>query len=56
MGRAVSAYFAFSNEHRAAVREELQASAEGDQKISVAVVAKGLGERWRALDDEAKAR
>ena len=56
MGKTVTAYFAFSSEHRATVREELQAVAGSDQKVSVAEVAKTLGQKWRALDDAEKDR
>ncbi len=56
MGKTVTAYFAFSDEHRAAVREELQAAAGTEQRISVAEVAKGLGQKWQALDDAEKER
>eukprot|EP00873_Tetraselmis_striata_P012566 jgi/Tetstr1/432830/TSEL_022181.t1 len=49
-----SAYFAFCEAQRPAVTEELREAA-GGAAISGAVVAKALGERWRALDEEAKA-
>lgn len=54
MPRAVTAYFAFADANRAAVREELQAAAEPNAKISVAVVAQALGKKWKALDDAEK--
>jgi HMG (high mobility group) box len=56
MVRKVTAYFAFSDVHRAAVREELQAAAGPDAKVSVAVVAQALGKKWKALDDAEKDR
>lgn len=59
-----TAYFLFSEEHREAVHQELlqkqqeqqQGEGGGSSKLSVAVVAKALGEKWRALSDEDKAR
>ena len=56
MGKTVTAYFAFSNDNRAAVRLELQAAAEEGAKIGVADVAKGLGKKWADLSDEEKER
>jgi hypothetical protein len=49
--RAASAYFVFCNEHRATTKAEYLAQAD-TEKVSVAVVAKILGEKWRALSDE----
>lgn len=49
--RAVSAYFLFCNEHREATKAEYLAKAEID-KVSVAVIAKLLGEKWRGLSDD----
>lgn len=51
-----TAYFLFSDEHRSSAREELQAAADdGAAKVSVAEVAKALGQRWKALTDEQRA-
>lgn len=54
MGKTVTAYFAFSNDHRAAVRRDLEAAAEEGSKISVAHVAKGLGHKWAKLSEAEK--
>jgi HMG (high mobility group) box len=56
MVRKVTAYFAFSDVHRAEVREELQAAAGPDSKVNVAAVAQALGKKWKALDDAEKDR
>ena len=56
MVRKVTAYFAFSAAHRAAVREELQAAAGPEGKVGVAAVAQALGRKWQALDDSEKDR
>lgn len=56
MVRKVTAYFAFSAAHRAAVREELQAAAGAEGKVGVAAVAQALGRKWQALDDSEKDR
>ena len=53
MGRAPSAYFVFCNQRRAETKAQLLADAESD-KISVAQVAKALGELWRQLPDDEK--
>lgn len=53
--RGPTAYFLFSDEQREAARAECLAAAEPGAKVSVAVVAKAIGEKWRALSDEAKA-
>lgn len=53
MGKTVTAYFAFSNDHRAAVRRDLEAAAE-EGKVSVAQVAKGLGHKWGELSEAEK--
>ena len=47
-----TAYFAFSAEHRANVRAELERDAVG--KVGVADVARALGAKWRALSDDEK--
>lgn len=54
MGKTVTAYFAFSNDHRAAVRQDLEAAAEEGTRVSAANVAKGLGRIWAELSDEKK--
>jgi len=70
--RGPTAYFLFADSVREAVKAELQAKADsgtgasgkeadpaapaGAKKVSVALVAKGIGERWKALTDEEKAR
>eukprot|EP00192_Tetraselmis_astigmatica_P021449 CAMPEP_0117649402 /NCGR_PEP_ID=MMETSP0804-20121206/952_1 /TAXON_ID=1074897 /ORGANISM="Tetraselmis astigmatica, Strain CCMP880" /LENGTH=301 /DNA_ID=CAMNT_0005455135 /DNA_START=57 /DNA_END=962 /DNA_ORIENTATION=+ len=53
--RGPTAYFIFMEEHRAALQQELKATA-GDktETIGVAAVAKALGERWRNLSAEDK--
>ena len=53
--RGPTAYFLFSDEQREATRAECLAAAEPGAKISVAVVAKAIGKKWRALSDKAKA-
>ena len=53
--RALSAYFVFANEQREAARNEYLASS-GAEKVSVAAVAKLLGEKWRVLSDEERAQ
>ena len=55
--RAPTAYFLFADSARADVRAELVAAASATSssseppKISVAAVAKGVGERWKALTE-----
>jgi hypothetical protein len=49
-----TAYFVFSEENRAEVHTELLKDQPEGAKVSVAVVAKALGERWKALADEDK--
>lgn len=51
--RAKSAYFVFCHENRLAAKAECEAKSGGG-KISVAVVAKHLGEKWQKLTDEQK--
>lgn len=53
MGRVQSAYFVFCDQRRAETKAQLLADAESD-KISVAQVAKALGELWRQLPDDEK--
>jgi DNA-directed RNA polymerase I subunit RPA43 len=52
--RAPTAYFLFADSVRDAVRADLQGG-DAAAKVSVAAVAKGVGERWKALTDEDKA-
>jgi hypothetical protein len=53
--RGPTAFFLFSEEQREQTRAECVAAAEPGAKMSVAVVAKAIGEKWRALSDEEKA-
>lgn len=53
MGRTVSAYFVFCDQHRAETKASLQADKCGE-KVSVAQVAKALGGKWRQLPEEEK--
>ena len=53
MGKAVSAYFTFCDEHRAQTKADIL-DETGFDKISVAQVAKALGEKWKKLSDEEK--
>ena len=53
--RAPTAFFLFSEEQREQTRAECIAAAEPGTKISVATVAKAIGEKWRALSDAEKA-
>ena len=53
--RGPTAFFLFSEEKREQARAECVAAAEAGAKISVAVVAKAIGEKWRALTDAEKA-
>ena len=53
--RAATAFFIFSEEQRECTRAECTAQAEAGAKISVAAVAKAIGEKWRALTDDEKA-
>ena len=53
--RAPTAFFLFSEEQREQTRAECVAAAEPGAKISVATVAKAIGEKWRALSDAEKA-
>lgn len=55
--RGKTAYFIFSEQHRAAVYSELQVAAGGEgAKVPVTVVAKAIGQKWKALTDEEKER
>lgn len=56
MVKTVTAYFAFSNDFRASVRQDLEAAAEEGTKVSVARVAKGLGHKWAELREDEKER
>ena len=53
--RAPTAFFLFSEEQREQTRAECIAAAEPGAKISVATVAKAVGEKWRALSNLEKA-
>eukprot|EP00884_Botryococcus_braunii_P022402 jgi/Botrbrau1/8846/Bobra.50_2s0006.1 len=53
--RAPTAYFIFSEEKRAEARAECLQDAT-TEKVSVAVVAKKIGEKWRALPEEERKR
>lgn len=53
--RAPTPYFIFSEEQRGSTRAECVSQAEPGATISVATVAKAIGEKWRALTDEEKA-
>ena len=54
--RGPTAFFLFSEEKREQARAECVAAAEAGAKISVAIVAKAIGEKWRALSDAEKAQ
>ena len=51
--RPATAFFVFCNEHRDACKADYLAQS-GSDKVSVASVAKLLGEKWRGLPDEQK--
>ncbi|KAG2433491.1 hypothetical protein HYH02_012609 [Chlamydomonas schloesseri] len=51
---APTAYMLFCNEHRESIRQRL--AAEGQEKIAVTVVAKELGQLWKTLSEEDKAK
>ena len=53
--RAPTAFFLFSEEQREQTKAECIAAAEPGAKVSVATVAKAIGEKWRALTDAEKA-
>ena len=53
--RGPTAFFIFSEEKREQTRAECVAAAEPGAKISVAVVAKAIGQKWRALTDAERA-
>ncbi len=53
--RGPTAFFLFSEKKREQTRAECVAAAEAGAKVSVAVVAKAIGEKWRALTDAEKA-
>jgi len=54
--RGPTAYFVFADEQRGAAKAALVEAAGPGAKVSVAAVAKEIGERWRALGEEAKQR
>ncbi|KXZ44281.1 hypothetical protein GPECTOR_70g512 [Gonium pectorale] len=49
-----SAYMLFCNENREAARQKL--ASEGHEKMPVTMVAKELGQMWKALNDEDRAK
>lgn len=49
--RAKSAYFVFADDQRVSTKAELQAAAADGKVISVAEVAKSLGNKWRELGE-----
>lgn len=49
--RAKSAYFVFADDQRVDTKAELQAAAVDGKSISVAEVAKSLGNKWRELGE-----
>lgn len=49
--RAKSAYFVFADDQRVSTKAELQAAAGDGKVISVAEVAKSLGNKWRELGE-----
>ena len=51
--RPATAFFVFCNEHRDACKADYLAQS-GSDKVSVASIAKLLGEKWRGLPDEQK--
>lgn len=53
--RGRTAFFLFSEEQREATRAECIEKADAPTKVSVATVAKAIGEKWRALSEEEKA-
>ena len=56
MVRGPSAYFVFCAEKRAEARAHVEAATEPGSKVSVATVAKRLGQLWQGLPDEKKQR
>jgi hypothetical protein len=54
--RAPSAYFIFCDEHRAQLQLQLNEQKPDGTKVAVSAVAKELGQRWKQLSDEERAR
>ena len=52
--RAPTGYLNYSKDVRAAVKEELTAALEDDEKLKPQDVVKGIAVRWKALDQEAR--
>lgn len=50
--RAKSAYFVFADDQRVVTKSELQAAASDGKVVSVAEVAKSLGNKWRELGEQ----
>eukprot|EP00798_Chlamydomonas_sp_ICE-L_P029001 gene29001-32194_t len=55
-GKATSAYFVFCDENRAAEKEKILAELGEGAKVSVADVAKALGQKWKTVSEEEKQR
>ncbi len=53
--RAPTPFFVFSEEQRGPTRAECLEKTDAAGKVTVATVAKAIGEKWRALSDEEKA-
>lgn len=49
-----TAYLLFCNQHREEEKERLKAG--GHEKLPVTVIAKALGERWKALGEDEKTK
>jgi DNA-directed RNA polymerase I subunit RPA43 len=52
--KGTTAYMLFGEEQRPSITAKLRADAP-DGKVAVTVVAKAIGELWKALSDEEKA-
>ena len=52
--RATTGYLNYSKDVRAAVKEELTAALEDDEKLKPQDVVKEIAVRWKALDQEAR--
>lgn len=52
--KGTTAYMMFGEEQRQSITSKLRAEAP-DGKVAVTVVAKAIGELWKALSDEEKA-
>lgn len=53
--QGTTAFFLFSNVHRDAVKQALQAGAPEGEKVSVGTVAKQIGAMWKRCSDDVKA-